>query len=138
MLSDVAFELVQLKTALCPAATFVGVAVSVTPRIFTVAVAVAVCPAEPAATALYVVAPAGTMVTAPESASAVWSSLRIDGVMFTDVALVLFHVSVAVWPAATTAGVIVNVIVGAAVCGTTVTTSVDVVVAPLALVAVAV
>ena len=63
------------------------------------------------------------MVTEPESASAVWSSLRIDGVIVTAVAFVLLQVSVAVWPAATTAGVIVNVMVGAAFCGTTVTVS---------------
>ena len=52
MLSEVALVLVQLRTAFCPAATLVGVAVSVTPSILTVALAVAVRPAAPVATAV--------------------------------------------------------------------------------------
>jgi hypothetical protein len=85
-----------------------------------------------------VVAAVGVIVTDPDSARVVWSSLRIEGVIATEVALVLAQVSVADCPAATTAGVIVIVMLGAAVGGITVTVNVEVVVAPLALVAVAV
>lgn len=99
-----AFVLVQLKTALWPAATFGGVAVRVTLRILTVAVAVAFWPAEPLATAVYVVDAVGTTVTEPERVSAVWSSARIDGVIVTEVAFVLFQEMVVDWPCAMTAG----------------------------------
>jgi hypothetical protein len=83
----------------------------VTLRILTVAVEVAFWPAEPLATAVYVVDAVGTTVTEPERASAVWSSARIDGVIVTELAFVLFQEMVVDWPCAMTAGWAVILIV---------------------------
>src|SRR5262245_42275314 len=104
MLRPVAFALVQLRVALWPGTICAGEAVSPTLRILTLAVVVAVTPFAPVAVAVYVVAALGTMVTEPESASVVWSSVSTEGEIETESALVLVHVSVAVCPAPTTGG----------------------------------
>jgi hypothetical protein len=58
-----------------------------------------------------VVAAVGTTVTEPERAKAVWSSARIDGVIVTELALVLFQEIVVVCPCAMIAGWAVMLIV---------------------------
>jgi hypothetical protein len=52
MLTDVALVLIQLKLAVCPGPILLGLATSVTPRIFMVAVAEAVTPEAPVAVAV--------------------------------------------------------------------------------------
>lgn len=74
----------------------------------------------------------------PDSAKEVWSSVKIEGEIVTESALVLFHVSVVGWPEPTTLGVAVSVIAGADPAATTFNTAVDDVDRPLASVAVAV
>ena len=74
----------------------VGLAVSVTPRIFTVAEADAVTPWAPVAVAVNVVVVGTTTAEEPESATEVTSSPRIDGVIATEVEFVLAHVKVVV------------------------------------------
>jgi Sec-independent protein secretion pathway component TatC len=96
MLSDAAFVLVQLRVVLCPGPIFAGAAVRVTPRRLIVAVVEVVTPFTPVAVAVYVVVAAGTMVTEPERASEVWSSVKTEGLIATESAFVLFHVSTAV------------------------------------------
>jgi len=85
---------------------------------------------------MYVVVAEGTIVVEPESATEVTSSPRTDGVIATDVEFVLVHVKVVLWPAATTLGEMLMVIVGAEPCGTTVTVIEEVVAFPFASVAV--
>ena len=136
MLRVAALLLVQLNAALCPGPTVVGLAPSVTPRIFMVADAEAVMPEAPVAVAVYVVVADGTIVVEPESATEVTSSPRTDGLIVTDVELVLTQVSVALCPAATTLGETLKVIVGAEPCGTTVTTTEEVAALPFTSVAV--
>lgn len=121
MLTEVAFALVQVKLAVCPGPTVVGLATSVTPRIFMVADAEAVMPPAPAAVAVYVVVADGTIAVEPESATEVTSSPRTDGLIVTEVEFVLAQVRVVLCPAATTPGEILSDIVGAEPCGTTVT-----------------
>ena len=74
----------------------------------------------------------------PERAKEVWSSVRIDGEIATESALVLFHVSVADCPEPITAGDAVKVIAGAEPAATTLTMAVADVDRPLESVAVAV
>ena len=136
MLRVVALLLVQLNVAVCPGPIVAGVATSVTPRIFMVADAEAVRPPAPVAFAVYVVVADGTIVVEPESATDVTSSPRTDGVITTEVELVLAQVRVVLCPAATTLGETLNDIVGAEPCGTTVTVTEFVAVLPFASVAV--
>ena len=103
MLSEVALALVQLKLAVCPGPILVGLATSVTPRILMVAEAFTAAPA-PVAVAVYVVVAVGTTAAEPESATVVTSSPRTEGVIDTEVELVLAHDRVMAWPAATTLG----------------------------------
>jgi hypothetical protein len=62
----------------------------------------------------------------------------MDGLIATEVALLLCHVTVAAWPEATTAGVMLRLIVGVEPAAATVTVTVVDVFSPLASVAVAV
>src|SRR5438309_9751298 len=112
MLSEAALLLVQFSMADCPGPILAGLAVSATLRIFTAAEACAVTPPAPVAVAMYVVAAVGTMVTEPERATVVWSSPRMEGLMESEVALVLVQARVAVCPAATTGGEMLMVTVG--------------------------
>ena len=127
----------QLRVADWPAPIVDGVAVRVTLRMLTVAVDCAITPPAPVAFAVYVVVAVGVTVAEPLSARVVWSSPRMEGVMETEVALVLVQVSVAGCPAATTCGEMLMVIAGAEPAGTTVTVIDDVAALPLASVAVA-
>jgi len=136
MLSVAALLLVQLNVAVCPGPILVGLATSVTPRIFTVAEADVVTPWAPVAVAVYVVVAGTTTAAEPESATEVTSSPRMDGVIATDVEFVLAHVKVVVCPAATTVGERLSVMEGAEPCGTTVTTTEEVAALPFASVAV--
>src|SRR5438270_2954248 len=136
MLRVVALLLVQLNVAVCPGPMVAGVATSVTPRIFMVADADAVRPPAPVAFAVYVVVTDGTIAVEPESATDVTSSPRTDGVITTEVELVLAQVRVVLCPAATTLGETLSDIVGAEPCGTTVTVTEFVAVLPFASVAV--
>src|SRR6476646_303628 len=137
MLRVVALLLVQLNLAVCPGPTVVGLATSVTPRIFIVADAEAVTPKAPVAVAVYVVVADGTIAVEPESATEVTSSPRTDGLIVTEVELVLAQVRVVLCPAATTFGEMLNDIVGAEPCGTTVTVIEEVAAFPFASIAVA-
>ncbi len=137
MLRVAALLLVQLNAAVCPGPTVVGLATSVTPRIFMVADAEAVVPPAPVAVAVYVVVADGTIAVEPESATDVTSSPRTDGLIVTAVEFVLAQVKVVLCPAATTPGEILNDIVGAEPCGTTVTVIELVAALPFASVAVA-
>ena len=136
MLSVAALLLVQLRVAVCPGPILVGLAVSVTPRIFMVADAEAVRPPAPVAVAVYVVVADGTIAVEPESATDVTSSPKTDGFITTEVEFVLAQVRVVLCPAATTFGETLNDIVGAEPCGTTVTVTEFVAVLPFASVAV--
>jgi hypothetical protein len=79
----------------------------------------------------------GTSVTEPESASEVWSSDKTEGVIETESAFVVLQVRAAVWPAPTTVGVKLKLIVGAEPAATTVTVTEFVACLPCASVAVA-
>jgi hypothetical protein len=137
MLRVAALLLVQLNAAFCPGPTVAGLAVSVTPRIFTVAEADAVTPCAPVAVAVNVVVVGTTTAAEPESAIEVTSSPRIEGVIATKVEFVLAQVRVVLCPAATTPGETLKVIVGAEPCGTTVTVIEFVAALPFASMAVA-
>jgi hypothetical protein len=137
MLNEVALALVQLRLAVCPGPILVGLATSVTPRTLIVAVAEAVTPEAPVAVAVYVVVAAGTIAVDPDSATEVTSSPSTDGLMTTDVELVLAHVNVEFCPAATTPGETLKVMVGAEPAGITFMVIEFVAVFPFASVAVA-